>query len=371
MGNIASVRRSVLPLLLVMAVLSGSGYALVQHAGAGTVSSVYQAPTSIDRTGATDVTAKLVSFIKSVPDGSTITFPAGSRYRIENIVLIGGRHNLAIDGAGAVFFATTDGSGVSPTGPNGVRMYWPRHRNQFLVYDSSNITVRNLVVRGANAAGGQADIANIAALEAQAGFEFMNTTNSTLENCTVDHTYGDLVYIGTGSNGTTVQNCNLSASGRQGVTVASANTVVLARNKFSEIRRSAVDLEPYSSTWGVTNVWIVYNTFSGVRLNVIASKGSGDVSTIIIAYNTMIGEPLNIRNTPVSTVTPARHNWYVIGNHSDTVFGAPSGCYWITYTKTVVIKDNYQPLEAGRNQIGIETTFSTDVQVSGNSFPLR
>jgi hypothetical protein len=37
----------------------------------------------------------------------------------------------------------------------------------------------------------------------------------------------------------------------------------------------------------------------------------------------------------------------------------------------LVIKDNYQPLEAGRNQIGIETTFSTDVQVSGNSFPLR
>jgi len=212
---------------------------------------VHVAPTSIDRTGRLDVSVALNAFIRSVPDGSTITFPANSYYRIENIVLVGARHNLVIDGAGSTFFATTDGSSVLPTGPNSVKQHWPRHRNQWLVFDSSNIVLRNLTVRGANVNGGISDAAFVLAFEAQAGVEFYNTTNSTLENCKVRYTYGDLVYIGNRASDTTVRGCSLAASGRQGVTVAYGSRVVIDRNDFLQIRRSAIDLEPFTGRRGV------------------------------------------------------------------------------------------------------------------------
>jgi hypothetical protein len=367
--NPIPIKRFFPPVLLALLVLLAPGYAVVQQAGAGVAPTVHVAPTSIDRTGTSDVTAALVAFIKSVPDGSTITFPPSSRYRIEGIVLVGARHNLIIDGAGAYFFATTDGSGVAPSGPNGVQQHWPRHRNQWFVYDSSYITVRNLVVRGANALGGTSDAAEVGAYEAQAGFEFSNTTHSKLQNCTITKTYGDLVYIGTNATDILVQGCTLMSSGRQGITVADADRVAIDHNDIEQIRRTAIDLEPFVPQWGVRDVWVVYNTIKSIRLTVVGAKGTGDVSNIVVAYNHLFNEPLSVRNTPAATVTPARHDWYVVGNVSDTKFGAPLGAFWITATKNVVIRDNYQPLQAGRGQVATTTTGSTNVSISGNQFP--
>ncbi len=64
-----------LPLLLTLVVLALPGYTLVQSAGAGTTSTVHHVPTSIDRTGTTDVSGAINAYIASVPDGSTIVFP--------------------------------------------------------------------------------------------------------------------------------------------------------------------------------------------------------------------------------------------------------------------------------------------------------
>jgi len=362
-------RHRLLPLVVTLVVLALPGYSLVQSAGAGTTSTVHQVPTSIDRTGATDVSSAINAFIASVPDGSTIVFPASSRYRIEGAVLVGARHNLVINGSGATFFATTNGSTAKPAGPNAVQQHWPRHRDQWLVYDSSNITVRNLVIHGPNPNGGTADNAYVLAYEAQAGFEFYDTTNSLLENCTISYTYGDLVYVGNRASKDVVRGCHLSSSGRQGVTVAYATSIVIDHNTLTSIRRSAIDLEPFTASWGVSNVWVVYNTFKWIRLDTIAAKAQGDVSQIVIAYNKLTSEPLSIRNTPDAVITPPRHDWYVIDNVSDTMFGSPHGVYWITYTKNVTVTGNFQPLQAGRGQIAVQSTGSTNVQVSGNQFP--
>jgi hypothetical protein len=355
-------RRSVVKRALLIGALLLPSYGLVHSAGA----TVYVAPTTIDGTGTRDVTPALVGFIQSVPDGSTITFPAGSRYRIENIVLVGGRNNLVIDGAGAVFFATTDGSSVYPTGPNDVKQHWPRHRDHWLIYNSTNITLRNLTVRGANPNGGLSDAAYVSTLEAQAGVEFYHTTNGVLENCTITDTYGDLVSIGHQAKGTIVHGCTLRRSGAQGITVAYGRGVAIDHNQISEIRRSAIDLEPYTTSWSVENVWVVYNTFGPIRLDVIAARGEGPVSSIVVAYNHLVHQALKIRNTPVYA-SIRRHDWYVIGNNSDTTFSSPHGAYWITYTDHVGVWENYQPLRVGT--LGVEATGSTYVTVRDNVFP--
>ena len=324
---------------------------------------------SIDRTGNHDVTAALVAFIKSVPDGNTITFPAGSRYRVENIVLVGGRKNLVIDGRGAVFYAVTTGSGVPPTGPNAVQQHWPRHRSHWLVYDSSNVILKNLTIVGANKNAGTRDSAYVESLEAQAGVDFMNAKYSRVENCNISQTFGDFVYIGSGSHDIAVIGCSMSRSGRQGITVAYGHHIWIDGNHIERVRRSAIDLEPYTDDWGVHDVWIVRNTFGSVRLDTIAAKAEGDVSTIVIAYNRLVAEPLQVRNTPVATATDRRHDWFIVGNVSDTTFGSPHGAYWVTNTDRVEIWDNIQPLQPGRHQIAVQTTGSTRVTLRNNQFP--
>ena len=87
-------RATLLPVLMTVAVLFGAAATVVRDAGAVTVpgvvtaSTVHFVPASIDRTGRTDVTAAIVAFIKSVPDGSTVVFPVNAQYRIESIVLV-------------------------------------------------------------------------------------------------------------------------------------------------------------------------------------------------------------------------------------------------------------------------------------------
>jgi hypothetical protein len=355
--------------LLTVAVLLGGGLTILRDAGAASVLPVRNVPTSIDRTGHSDVTAAIVAFINNVPDGSTIVFPAQSRYRIEGIVLVSDRHNLVIDGSGSTFFATTDGSGVAPTGPNAVRQHWPRHRDQWLIVGGSNITVRNVVIRGVNTLGGAASDAALGAHEGQAGFEFFDTTNSVLQNCSIMYTYGDLVYIGNGAVGATVRDCHLGVSGRQGVTVSYASKVLICHNNIEQVGRSAIDLEPETHTWSVHDVWIVNNTFKWIRSNTIAASGTGDVSSIVVANNHLTSESLQIYNKPSTPVLPRRHDWTVVGNVSDQSFGSPHAPLWITDVTNVSISGNFQPLQKGRGQIAVDTSGSTNVQISGNSFP--
>ena len=275
--------RRLAPVLVSVAVLLPvAGVAAPTAAGA---SGTYQAPSTIDATGRLDVTVPLVAFIRSVPDGSTVTFPHGARYRIESTVAIESRKNLVIDGAGAEFFATTDGSTATPIGPPGVTNKWPRHRDQFVVVNSDHVTLRNLTVRGANKGAGMGDAAFVLAFEAQAGVEFYRSTNSLLENCSISYTYGDFVYIGMGSSGSVVQGCTMAHTGRQGITVSDAQNVIIDRNSITDVRRTAIDLEPYVAGWSISNVWITNNTFGPTRLNVLGAGTTGDVNTIIFAGN--------------------------------------------------------------------------------------
>ena len=352
---------------LLVAVCTAVGALLTETAGA----SAYPVPASIDHTGTTDVSAALTAFIKSVPDGNTITFPAGAKYRIESGIVVSGRHNLVIDGNGDQFFATTDGSAYPPVGPN--IQYWPRHRDQWLVLGGSNVTLKNLTVRGANPNAGTATNAYVLSLEGQAGVEFAGTNKGTLANCSISYTYGDLVYIGTGATAIDVHGCTLTRSGRQGISVADANGVTIHQNNISLIRCSSIDLETDSIKWNVENVVVFANDFGVSRLVPIAAAAAGNVSNIKIGYNAFHGQPFAIQETAPTNLPTRRHDWLLIGNSSDTVFGSPNAAFWLTNTDHVTIQDNTVPLMKGRTppQLTINTPGSTNVVVSGNSFPYK
>lgn len=364
--------RRLAPVLISVAVLVPLAEVVAPaSAGAATVTNrIFQAPATIDGTGRQDVTAAIVAFIRSVPDGNTVTFPRGAKYRIESTVTIGARHNLVVDGTGAQFFATTDGTAATPIGPAAVTWRWPRHRDQFAVYAGTNVTLRNLTVRGANPRAGLNDDAYVEALEAQSGIDVFDSVNTRIENCTISDTYGDFVYIGRGATGTVVTGCTMTRSGRQGITVSDAQNVMISRNNISYVRRTAIDLEPYVPEWAIHNVWITDNTFTMIRLLVVGAKGEGDVNEIVIANNKMVGEGIGVANNPLNS---RRRDWFVIGNSSDRVFGSPHGAIWVARTDHVVVTGNYQQLQAKRpggvTQMGAELPGSTAITMSGNRFP--
>ncbi len=155
---------------------------------------VYEAPATIDATGTTDVTDQLLAFFATVPDGSTITFPANASYRIENTLLLKNRSSLVFDGNGATFFATTDGSGVTPDPLiQGAPGDWPRGRRHWMFVSGGSITVKNMTIRGANPNAGLADSGLHRRLGGATRDRVHGVNGSEVSGVTITDIYGDFL----------------------------------------------------------------------------------------------------------------------------------------------------------------------------------
>jgi hypothetical protein len=264
-------------------------------------------PRSIDATGRADDTKALQAFINKVPNGSTVEFARGGRYRIDGTLFLRNRRNLTFDGRGALVFAKARG------GPD---------RAQWWIKSGSQIAFRNLSVRGANPHGGVSKGAYVRKLETQHGFRFEGTNGVELDHVRVTDVYGDFVYLGRDKKKRSTRNVWIHDStflrdGRQGIAVTSATNVIIEHNNFNDTRRSTVDLEPNSRSWRVSNVFVLHNTVGKGRLLFIASHGQGPVDNVVISGNRLLGHPLTIDVLPPGT--QRRSNWVVTDNVSNTV----------------------------------------------------
>src|SRR2546423_9690906 len=99
---------------------------------------VYKVPGSIKSDCSVAVENKLMAWLATVPDGSTVQFAAGRCYGQDGTITLTGRKGLVIDGQGAEFRALTPGGS---------------HRANWRFVNGSNLTVQNMAVRGANPQG--------------------------------------------------------------------------------------------------------------------------------------------------------------------------------------------------------------------------
>jgi hypothetical protein len=208
--------------------------------GAATVVPV---PGTIDSTGTADVTGPLNAFFAGLAPGSTVMFPPGSRYRVEGVLLLLDRHDLTIEGNGSTVFARTDGSGVAPPRA-GYRAYWPRRREHWHIRDSTDVTLRNFTVQGANPRAGATPEAYVPALEGQAGVAISRSNNVVLDSMRIQDTYGDFVWITGASSNVTIRRGTFLRSGRQGIAIVNARDVLVEDNNIRDVARSVFDLEP-------------------------------------------------------------------------------------------------------------------------------
>jgi hypothetical protein len=347
-----------------IAILAVSSTTSVTAAPASAVlrSAVEMAPTNIPSDCTRDVTTALVSWIKSVPDGSTLSFAPGGCYRVDGSLIVTKRSHLTFDGNGATIRAGSDGN---------------RERVHVWFLDGTAITVRDLTIHGANPHAGATAAAYVPTREFQHGFAFRGVDGGWLDHVQVQDVYGDFVYIGadddTGewSQNIRITNSTFNGSGRQGISVTAGDHVTIQHNTIRNVARSMFDLEPNSPEQGAQHVVIEHNVTGAAKNFWIASKGSGSNIAFTATNNTMTAATGNL-----IWVYGARDGYrgpLVIENNHFKVGGtvndeSSKGAFFFAKVDGVTIKGNKVSFPTGRHIPAVEIRDSKHLDISGNSF---
>ena len=287
----------------------------------------------IGASGRSDVTAALQDLIDRTPDGGVVQLRAGADYRVEGTLVLEDRHNLRIEGNGARIFATTRGD---------------RTRSQLQFVGGSNLVVRNLEIQGANPDAGLAEGAYVAELEAQHAIDLHGVSDVELDRVNLHDTYGDFVYLGLGDGDKRwtqrvwIHDSTFARSGRQGIALTAARDVVIEHNRFTDMRRATIDLEPNGPSWGADNIHVIDNQVGPGRLLFVAAAGSGPIGSVVIARNALQGRALYVWVDP--SEGSRRQRFWVVDNTTDTM--AMDEPVQFTRTDGAIVHGNRQPIEA-------------------------
>jgi hypothetical protein len=307
---------------VVLAALVAAGLAapVVDAAPVG-ADTVVKVPDTIDRTGATDVTGPLNAFLAGVGPQSTVVFPRDGAYRVEGVLFLFDKVDVTIEGNGSVLFAMTDGSGLAPP-KSGYRAYWPRRREHIHIRRGYNVTLRNLVVHGANPRGGATPEAYVVGLEGQAGVTISRSMNVVLDRMRIEDTYGDFVWITGRSSFVTIRNSSMARSGRQGIAVVNARTILIENNDIRDVARSVFDLEPAGRAVA-EDVSMRANRVGNYRNFLLAALGGGPgVNDVWLRDNEIDGA--NGVTVAAGFWKLRRRNLHILDNVGTGVVRAPS-----------------------------------------------
>jgi len=314
---------------------------------------------AVDSSGGSDVSGAMAGFLAGVPDGSTIDLRAGGRYRMESTWVIAGRRDLTIRGNGATVFATTPGDLM---------------RANVRIANSSGITVRDLVIKGANPTAGAKDRIYRPERGGQHGIDVNSSRGVSLVGVTVTDTYGDFVYLGqrdggAPTDGVLIQGSTFARSGRQGITLTAARNVIVETSSITEPKRSMFDFEPGRGAGNaVDGVTIRNNRASHGPLLFIAAEGHGPVDHVTIQGNTLTGMTLNIAMEDLDG--GVRRAWKVLHNTGDLLSGNPHGATMrFVRINGLDVRGNTQTMKPDRDMVGVGTTNSCNLTVTANSFP--
>ncbi len=316
-------------------------------------------PASIASNCSVDVSAALQSWIDTTPDNATLSFAPHACYRVDGTLMFENRDRLRIEGNGATLRAFTVGN---------------RTRAQVRIRTSRNITVQDLVVRGANPHAGATANAYVATLEAQHAFDLQGVTGVLLSHVQAYDLYGDFVYIGARrdqpSGDVTVSHSTFDRSGRQGISVTAGVNVAIADNSISGVARSLFDLEANTKSTKIRHILILRNITGAARNFWLANKGKdaniGDIRFVGNRMSQATGGLVFV----YSTGDAARGPFVFEGNQliaNDAVSDEGSrGAFFFTNAHDVTITDN--TVSFARGMTAIELRNSHDVVVARNHF---
>ena len=246
---------------------------------------IYVVPKKIPDDCSVAVEGKIMAWLATVPNGSTVQFGAGRCYGQDGTITLAGRSGLVIDGRGSEFRALTPGGS---------------HRANWRLADGSNLTLRNMAVRGSNPLGSYDP-----AVEWQHGFSVEGVQGiNALERPGARH-LGRRRDAGRGApspacgdDASSARNVVISGalierSGRQGVAIVDAEYVTLQDSTIGPVAWWAVDIETDDHCEIARHISILRNTFGATRYGAIGSVGFGgepQVGDVTVTDNTQTVE---------------------------------------------------------------------------------
>ncbi len=320
---------------------------------------VVDVPSSVDATGATDVTAQLQALIDGAPDGATIRLGADARYRIRTTLELNGRHDLTIDGRAATI--TLVESDLS-------------HRRNLWLVGSTSIVVRDLTLVGSNPDPGILDEAN----QFEHAIWIDGGSGITIDRVTMTNPWGDCVYLGDRDgrldwvDGLIVRNSSCHGAGRNGVSIVAGRNVRIEDSTFGNIGLHAVDIEPNQTTpvQGADRVAVTGNQVDGpIEDYFFAANGWGPVANLSVENNVLVGVPMRITIAPVEGSGYVRRSVLVTGNRSDTPAPAVEQAA-MSFGRVIglTVTGNVVPLEGDGSAL-VDVQDSCQVTITDNQFP--
>lgn len=296
-------------------------------------------PAGIDQNCSVDVTQSLNAWIASVPDKSTLTLGADACYRVDYTLNVTDRHDLTIDGAGASIEART-------TFPRAPKVTRP----MINVLGGSNITVRDLTLKGTNP---------IPRYDRERewfpGLRFEGVDGGLVTEVTAQGLWGDFVYLGEDGRGqgpephtsdVTITRSSSTTVGRNQITCTACEDIVVTENTFTGTGYQVFDIEVQAAGWHASNVAFTNNTIGGrVPLSVLVNAGIGEyVRDITFAGNTMVSTPTSCESPIFVLDTEAqKSNFVITGNHLRTLGAAIR----VAGVSDVTLEDNMVQLADG------------------------
>jgi hypothetical protein len=272
-----------------------------------------------------------MSFLNTVPDGSTIVFKAGGVYRLNSALKFAGRHNLVFEGNGATLKSnggTTEASSLFWIGSYGG--------------GNSGITIRDFTLLGNSTTPGVYQ----GGKEGAHGILVDGSSNIEIANVTVSGVWGDCFYVGSWADGVWIHDSTCLSSGRSGVTITAGKNVTVERVSFPKSGYCTFNVEPNVSSEGGTNIVFKNNTAGTFGQDFAAVEGShtgAAINGITFSGNTITGGTLF---TVIDNGGTSRMHNIVFTNNTSTVAGY-GPVLMFAHIDGLTVTGNVQPLSGG------------------------
>ena len=313
-----------------------------------------------------------MAWLDTVPDGSTVQFGAGRCYGQDGTITLTDRKGLVIDGQGSEFRALTPGE---------------KHRANWRFVGGSDLTVRNMAVRGSNPDGLYEP-----AIEKQHGYSLEGVQGIRLSNVKARETWGDGVYLGkrrpsacgdpaSSTRNVLITRALLERNGRQGVAVVDAEWVTLQDSTVGPVAWANVDIEPDVDCQIARHITVARNSFgangTGVIDNPPVAGGNPQVGDVRVIDNVQT-EPIDSGilaalfpcRAPVQIRSRGRlpRRLQVAGNR----FIARDAAFIFTRVRNIKVTSNTvifrTPISGCNNRAGVYLTDSHTVGIIDNIF---
>ena len=186
-------------------------------------------PSSIDATGARDVSTALIDFLDGVPSGSTVVFRAGGTYRLDKAIKLAGRRNLTLEGHGATLRGdggTTEASSI------------------FWLVGGSGLTIEDFSLVGDSTSPGVYE----GGREGAMGVLVDGGSGDVIRGCRAQALWGDFVEVNSGASGIHIYDNTVVNTGRNGLAVIWGNHVEFDHNTIERAGYVVFDVEPNTAS---------------------------------------------------------------------------------------------------------------------------